>query len=428
MKQLEGTQTDKKLVLDLKKVLILLLTAAILAVFLDSSLSIVLGPFMAVAFAYLYFFGYTELVTAIIIVGNDALGTIFMGLLSFPYLLLGLVIANFFRLKKIDSGSLFYSLLAMVLLVQLFVVEYIEARGLIYSATFILALITLPRKPESTQRLVRSVAYIVVLIGIHTCLTGGVAFYELSEYSEEILRKGIIGVGSGDANFSSFLLLIGMVCLWNAKELRLLWKIIFTGVLLYSILITLSVTGLLALVLISTITALMQSKKSKAVVTFSVVILAAVILLQVYMRLPSSMRDVTVDGYIARVEEKIMQIQTGNISRATTNRSNLVSIYTKYIFSQPVLPLLFGGNSLIAVGRFLAHNTFIGLILQVGLIGAGAVIFWMVRKLIQAFANKENDNRKVIITLKALSLFVAFTLSIHNGSLWSLWFYIVVVL
>ena len=93
-----------------------------------------------------------------------------------------------------------------------------------------------------------------------------------------------------------------------------------------------------------------------------------------------------------------------------------------------LLKLLFGGyvlNALVTV----AHNTYIDMLLQVGITGAVMMLFWIVWKLVLCIRRRGVImHRKALIMLKALSLFFAFGLSLYQGSLWSLWFYFLMVL
>lgn len=429
MTQIKIMKTDGKLVVNPRKIVIALLAAAMLAVFLNSELSIVLGPFMALAFVYLYFFGYPELVTAIIVVANDALGTIIGGSLSFPYLLLGLVAVRFLMTAKLRYAGIAYFTVALVLILQPYFTDSLSFRGVIYPFAFISALLVLPREEETLQRLFRGIAMTVVLLGLHACITGGVEFYEQSEYSKEVLRKGILGVGIGDSNFSCYLLLIGMLGVWYEKKLSIFWKTVCTGILLYAIMITLSTTGVLGLLLISLLAALLGKKKSKSLIAFLIIAFVVICLFQWYIELPASMRNETLDGYIARVEEKMLQVQAGDFEGATTNRSYLADAYLKYIFNQPLLPLLFGGNKLVLIDNSIAHNTYLTLILQVGLLGASAIFAWMIWKLSRLYlCPAGTENRSVVLILKILSLFFSFTLSFYDGSLWALWLYFLIVL
>src|SRR5699024_942237 len=100
----------------------------------------------------------------------------------------------------------------LLTLVQLFSFHIISVKGILYTVTFIIASGYNLKKDEDVELFFKGVAITVFLISLHTCITGGVEFYELNEYSTEFLRKGILGVGIGDSNYSTLLLNIGIAC------------------------------------------------------------------------------------------------------------------------------------------------------------------------------------------------------------------------
>ena len=81
---------NRTLKLKVNDFLLALLCLAVFAVFMNPSLQIITGPIIAVLLTYLYFMGNPEIVTAVVLVANDALGTVIFGSLSFQYLLLGM--------------------------------------------------------------------------------------------------------------------------------------------------------------------------------------------------------------------------------------------------------------------------------------------------------------------------------------------------
>ena len=86
--------TSNRLVINPQKIVVAFLAVLMLIVFIEPSNSVYCGPIMAALFIYLFFSGYQELVAAIIIVANDALGTIIAGELSFQYLLFVLLVVK----------------------------------------------------------------------------------------------------------------------------------------------------------------------------------------------------------------------------------------------------------------------------------------------------------------------------------------------
>ena len=414
--------------IDIRMLAFILLFLCVFAVFMNQGLSLFLGPVMAVLMVYLYTSGYPEVITALIIVANDALGTIFFGKLSFQYLLLALTILILLRKRGITRAELVLLVASLILQLELVIVRYNNARTLLLSLTYILALLALPKGEKTWFRFSRGLLVTIALIALHACLTGGVEF---TEYEEHVLliRRGILGVGIGDPNYSSFLLNIGVVCAWCDRELKVIWKLLLTALFLGAMTITVSVAGLLALIILILLFFLIGEKKSKGVMILCILALVVAILLGVYIGLPEELRLSSIDNYIARVTEKLTAFGQGDMSTVTTNRSDLLSDYLYYIFSQSPLRFLFGGNTLNIIRGLGSHNTYIDLMLQVGLTGTLLFLWWVGFKVKRAFKLPlDNAMRKQIILWKALALFMAFNLSFHSNSLWALWMLFLVLL
>ena len=279
------------------------------------------------------------------------------------------------------------------------------------------------------ERFFRGVALIVVLIALHTCITGGVEFYTQDRFSDEFLRKGVLGVGIGDSNFSCFLLNIGVICLWCDRKTHWLLKAVATVPILYAMTVTLSTSGLISLIMISILFILSKKNKFKAFVILLLVVLVIIATYSIYVELPAELRLEPLDAYIERVTEKINQLAVGDMAGATTNRSELADAYWDYFTHQTLFGILFGGNGIAVVDGMAPHNTYIGYLLQIGIIGALMFFGYSTIRLVQCWNNREEDlNRKRTLLLKILCLFIATNLSLYDGSLWAMWMYFLVMM
>lgn len=420
--------------IDLHRALVCLLFTMAFCVFMQRSLELVLGPIMAVLIAYLYFVGYAEIMTALVIVANDAMGTIFLGSISFPYLLLVLTIIRLtLKRRRMTGTELLFLSVALVLQLQLWIVELIALRNVIYSMTFILSLFVLPRDFDTADRLARGFLATMAIIAVHACITGGVEYTEFEAVElfepENVTRYGILGAGTGDPNLSSFLINMGLICAWTEQRLRLRWKILLSALFFVVLGITVSISGLLAMLLIAILGVLISTPKKKGIVILAIALLLVVCLASLYLALPVHMRLPAFEGYIIRIEEAFDMIGSGDIAGATTNRSSILANYLDYIMNQPFIRFLFGGNSLRVAGRGMPHNTYIGFVLQVGIIASLFLFAWMLWRVWRSFKlPRDTAYRKRAILWKVLSLFMAFTLSFYEGSLWALWMYFVILL
>ena len=181
--------------INVKLIAICFLSACVLLAFVKPDLSIVVGPVMALLMCYLFFNDYSEVVTAIILVANDDLGTIIFGKISFPYLLLILVAVKLIQKKRFTNSEMIFLIVSGFLIFELYFVGFLPFRSVIYSLTFILSFLTIGREEKEWEKFFLGVGLIVVLISLHACITGGVEFYEVSLWDNGFIRKGILGVG-----------------------------------------------------------------------------------------------------------------------------------------------------------------------------------------------------------------------------------------
>ena len=420
---------NKKRISLFDKGVYLLLAAAMLAVFLMPELGILCGPVMAVIFTYLFLYRDFEFVIAVIILGNDALGTIVMGSLSFEYLLLVLLVFKLFINTTFTLRRLFFLLVALAFPLQLYFVEFIDSRMLLFLSIYILGIISIPfdTDSEAVRKFFSGVAFAVVLLALHAMLSGGVEFYEAESVGglkKEILRKGILGVGIGDSNFSSFVLIFGFVSLWYFTKWNVFLKSIFSVPIIYSLILTRSFSGVLRVLLVLLVSALLQKNKLKAVQFLLWGGVGLIALYHAYINLPSEFHFEELDLYLERIEEKLFFLESGNYHEATTGRSTILADYWHYITkTESELGVLFGGNplSIPSAGLRLAHNTFLSTLLQFGCVGVVGMIIYILHSFVRVYNNRDYQYRKAFLVLKIFCLVFAFSVSFYSGSSWTLW-------
>lgn len=409
-----------------------IMIAATLCVFLNSGLQIITGPILAVCFTYLYFKGYQPLVAAIIVVANDSLGCIFTGSISFTYLLLVLFIISIFFdhfVIEIRNSQIVAGIIVIIMLLTLLYYETIAVKNIVYTVTFICAVGYNLREYEDIELFFKGVAIVAFLISIHTCITGGVEFYELDEYSTEYLRKGILGAGIGDSNYSALLLNLGIACALFDKDFRWYLKLIMTVCAVYAMTVTLSTSGLIGL-LLALFAFVLLKRDSLPKRLFNVIILIFILLIiyNTYMGLSDNMRNETVDAYIERMQEKSVFLQQGEMTEFTTNRSDLANESMDYILHQQgALGELFGFNSLFAGTKSsVPHNTYIDLLLQIGFTGTFVSMGYILYAGVMAWKDKQRSRRDIL--LKIIFLYYFLNLSIYQGSIFALAYLVLIVL
>ena len=412
-----------------------ILAVAMLGVFVRPGLSVALGPVMAVIFSYLFFEDSSEFVTAVIITANDALCTVFLGKLSFQYLLLGLVLLKSLCMQKYTNRRLVFFLISSAFLLQLFAISFISFKVFVICLIYVISIISIDfDNPKAVEKFFKGIAFAVVLISIHALLTGGVEFYELNaaeRKSGELLRKGVLGVGTGNSNYSGILLNIGTISLWHFSKIKNLLKCLCTLPILYAMLLTNSLTGLIGLCTIILVSIMLGKKKGKGLLIFVAVIVVIVAIYNLYVDLPSEKRILELDNYMFRIENTIDEIKVGNYGGATTNRTNLAKKYLNYIFNeQSFFRMMFGGNSLLvkSITTAVTHNTFINLLLQFGVIGTIIFLILIIIRFIKNYKSRANPNFKGIIVLKTFCVIAGLGASLYANSLWMFWMLALVLL
>ena len=402
------------------------------ATFLELLPTIVIGPLLAVLLLCTYFvLGKTVLATVFIVVANDALGTILGGSLSFHYLLLVFIFFEVFTRQKVSVRSMAFTVLASLLCGQLFVFGDISWRQASFAVVFVVALMVQyskyrDRQAEFFDELCTSLAVIVALISVHALITGGVEYYEQDNYSEEFLRLGILGAGNGDSNFSGLSLCTGIVGVLNSTSLRRIQKIVLFILILAAMSITLSITTILMLLAVLLLHFTSGKKLPKALVIVLCILVAIVLLYNIYVALPANLRHEAVDAYIDRVSDKAEELLNADLDVATSGRTSILRRYGRYIFGeQPPLKMLFGGNSIMITGG-VPHNTYIDWILQGGVVGCLLLLVLIGKR----FANTyqllpDVPHKRLLMTMKVLYIAFALTLSIYDGAAFSLFFFFV---
>lgn len=124
-----------------------------------------------------------------------------------------------------------------------------------------------------------------------------------------------------------------------------------------------------------------------------------------------------------RIYDKVLSLQIGDISKVTTGRTSLSEVHLEYFMNQGFFKILFGGNlantKITQLGsiRFAAHNEYIDILLNVGIIGAALFFGGFLYNTYFAYRLKCVDEMRrrssnCIILIKLLWLLYAGTLTL----------------
>ncbi len=186
-------------------------------------------------------------------------------------------------------------------------------------------------------------------------------------------------------------------------------KTVVNLVLLLGVIITVSVSGVVTMLII---VAVLWLKKERKHVVFVVALLMAVLLvLLVLLMIPE--KDIAqTDGIVGRFVGIIHYLEEGNFSAATTGRQELWNHYLQLMDKQPMINRLFGNQNLISEimsdGWQASHNFFIDILLNYGVIGLILLVWCILQRVKEHLVCREKTylllNLVIILNLMFRSI------------------------
>ncbi len=215
--------------------------------------------------------------------------------------------------------------------------------------------------------------------------TGNVMRYnELIDASEQFLTLTRWMGTFNDPNYMGFFFSIGFFAVVTLEIFTKRNKIILAITLLIMIVSTMSTTAILGIILIFFVYILFRYKISlKTIVLFLTSISLAVFIFNYGLNNPNA---TILNTFSQRINQKFIALETNDIKTATTNRTDLARNHLEYFFSQNMSKQLFGRNVINAVAieknnqlnENLAHNEYVDLLLNIGIIGTVIVVgIWL---------------------------------------------------
>lgn len=188
-----------------------------------------------------------------------------------------------------------------------------------------------------------------------------------------------------DPNYTGFFYTVAVfavVCL----ELFKPWARIVTVVVLYAtVFMSLSMTAILVNIILWVIYLVLTKKINIKTIIFCICIILIMVHMYIYgVNYPETPVLGSLSG---RIEEKILEWTYGNVSSFTTGRSDMVQEHIKYFLNLPLENMLFGGvmvnTSYIQTNfRSVAHNEYVDMLLNVGILGTSILLGYFSRKII----------------------------------------------
>ncbi len=242
--------------------------------------------------------------------------------------------------------------------------------------------------------------------------------------SELYFSYGIRHSGSvDDPNYSAFLFVLGIVslicCRWNSRIIK--YGILI--VLLFSLVRTVSLTGIIVLFVSLTVFVLVKNWKV-GIIVIAVLTIATL----VFLSIPFA-DDSLFYGIQYRVNNSIGLIQSNNYDSLTSGRASILAFYLEHFFSTGFLGKLFGiNNNLINVFHadpidvigFVPHNSYVDILMSNGFLGLTYVVcifVYGVYTYLKMYFHNYHDNTYIGLALiKIVTILFCFSISIYPAS------------
>ena len=221
-----------------------------------------------------------------------------------------------------------------------------------------------------------------------------------------------------DPNYMGFFFTLAVVSIICLKLFDRKWRIVLVITLYAMMMASLSMTAIVVNLLLW-LFYLVAMKKLRLSSLFIIAFVILVILALYSYGLKNP--NVPILGNLcARVAEKLQNLSAGDMDGFTTNRTVAQTKHWLYYISLPIINILFGGISVHP--RYIhpdlggvAHNEYLDLLLNVGLVGAALMIgFFLTTYLtyIKRYRQDRQDHDLCIVMLKTTWILYAFTLTL----------------
>lgn len=244
----------------------------------------------------------------------------------------------------------------------------------------------------------------------------GIVVGNSMDYSSYYFETGRFMATFEDPNYMGMFYTIAIFAIISLKlfspKLRVLIVILLYAIILSSLSIT-------AIVLNSILwMAYLYMAKKINLKTLVIIICVIGILVGLY-NYGLTNPDAPVLGALShRLEEKIIQLDGGNIDDATTGRTDLSKQHFEYFMAQPFFKKLVGGTSvnssyIVEELGMAAHNEYVDMLLNVGILGAIILLGYMLIKTVEYFkAYRRTNDAHYLCLLMYKFTWIAYAMSL----------------
>jgi len=342
----------------------------------------------------------------------------------FVFLLLSWAILKIKKPSKIKIKYLFP--LIVYTLYVLFVMMPISSKSVVFDILEVICIIVLVANflVSDGDRL-RRFFKVYIVVCILSFITGMVihnymAYGNLSRFMATF----------EDPNYMGFFCTIGIFAmvtleLFN-KKIRLLLTVLLYFVIILSASVSAIIVNVILWVVYFSVVGKMSIKSGLISIGF------ILILVVVYQYELNNSELSSIGQVVTRIEEKIAFAEAGQYAEATTGRTNLMEEHFNFFLMLPAIQKLFGGipvntSYVVPVLEEAAHNEYIDMLLNVGLIGSAILLIYAIRNLIHYIADYyASYDRKYLclVMLKFVWMIYACTLTVFLDYRFLLFYFI----
>lgn len=220
-----------------------------------------------------------------------------------------------------------------------------------------------------------------------------------------------------DPNYMGFFMTAAVFSTVSLKLFKPITRWIVVGTIYIAILASASMTAIVVNIILWPVYLVVSRKINiKTLIVCAIVIACALGVYQYGLENP----DTPVIGSVSyRIQEKLTDWEAGDISGVTTKRSELTKAHWEYFLAQPIWAQLFGGtasNSIFISENLYgaAHNEYVDLLLNVGIIGTFVLLFYMIYGALghlKQFRQTNDETSSCLFMIKCVWLCYAATLT-----------------
>lgn len=224
-----------------------------------------------------------------------------------------------------------------------------------------------------------------------------------------------------DPNYFTFFCYIAIASLLTLKLFSRRTRISLLCIFQIGVFSTLSITGIIAGVIIWGTYLLLEHKINFG--TFAVALCAVIAVIMGYNYALQHPETPVIGSLALRVGEKLSFMRMGDLSGITTGRSSYSQQHMEYFMNQSVGRILFGGNlantKIMNVGnmRFAAHNEYIDILLNIGVVGTLVYFYCFFSRINRLFRIRRLDETRTnycncLLLFKVIWIIYAATLTL----------------